>query len=108
MNVLSLMNSPQNETRKYQYDWILGAKVFNSSPVLNLMMFLLLVPDKQLILVLRTSSDAKKNSVLFVVSLILCQLISHYFPGGQGTFPAFKYIFTLLQLKTAKKDCVRK
>lgn len=67
-----------------------------------------MVPDKQLVLVLRTSLDAKKNSVLSVVCLILCQHVSHCFPRGQDVFPAFKYIFTLLQLKTAKKDCVRK
>lgn len=87
---------------------ILRAELLNSSLVWGLMNFLLLVPAEQPILVPRTSLDAKKNSVLSVVCSTLCQVLSHFFPGGQDTFPVFKYIFPLLQLKTAKKDAVRK
>lgn len=92
-----------------------GAQVFNSPPVLNMMVFLLLVPDKPLILVPITSSDAKTKSGIVCSYLnplpnriLYFSRRSRHFSLFFFPFLAFKCIFRLLQLKTAEKDCVRK
>lgn len=75
-----------------------GAQVFNSPPVLNMMVFLLLVPDKPLILVPITSSDAKTKSGIVCSYLNPLPNRILYFSRRSRHFSLFFFHFSLLNV----------